>query len=339
MGEPLLPDDASTLIHLIWRNGALIDLAGNKWKTVGAGPTYSPPQGRMPAGARLFSGANHIELGTGVDVSDVVDFLGVVIATPVAADAHPFVSMFLSNMSPTSGWELVANEARQVRWYAPGAAFSEPLTIGEPNVVAFACMGSWGAWTVQNAVKVNGGPMVSAVGSLVLPTDSVLKVGCHWDDISGFAGTIYEVLLSSLNISSQDPLLVDAQLSRLTNIAFTRMGLRIAEGPYSAPWAEVIAYGYLAIPDLTRASMIWIAPGDSHTFAVSAPIRMPGVRRFSVTISNATGGALGAVTWDSVYKMSAWTHPANGYNRTITFEMLDELHWVESARTPVDVPN
>jgi hypothetical protein len=293
----------------------------------------------MPAGARLFSGANHIELGTGVDVADVVDFLGVVVATPVAADVHPFVSMFLSNMSPSSGWELVANENRQVRWYAPGAAFSEPLVAGVPNVVAFACMGSWGSWTVQNAVKVNGGPMVSAVGALVLPTDSVLKVGCHYDDIAGFAGTIYEVLLSSLNITSQDPLLVDAELSKLTKIAFARLGLLAPDAPYAEPWTDVIAYGYLATPDLTRGSVFWIAPGSAHDFTVGAPSRMPGVRRFSVTISNTTGSALGVVTWDSVYRMAAWTNPASGYSRTISFEMWDDLHWVESARTTADVPN
>jgi hypothetical protein len=58
----------------------------------------------------------------------------------------------------------------------------------------------------------------------------------------------------------------------------------------------------------------------------------------TIRINNASGGALGAVTWGSQYKLGAWTAPANGYGRSITFAW-DGTNWVEQTRTSVDVPN
>ena len=51
------------------------------------------------------------------------------------------------------------------------------------------------------------------------------------------------------------------------------------------------------------------------------------------------GSALGAVTWDTLYKLAAWTSPANGTQRTITFRFDPNGSWYEVNRTTVDVPN
>jgi hypothetical protein len=48
-----------------------------------------------------------------------------------------------------------------------------------------------------------------------------------------------------------------------------------------------------------------------------------------VTISNTSGGAL-AVTWNAAFKMAAWTNPANGFNRTISF-YYNGTNWMEMS--------
>jgi len=58
----------------------------------------------------------------------------------------------------------------------------------------------------------------------------------------------------------------------------------------------------------------------------------------TIIIKNLSGGVLGTVTWSSSYKMSAWTSPAAGNQRSITFRW-NGTNWYEIGRTPSDVPN
>jgi len=58
----------------------------------------------------------------------------------------------------------------------------------------------------------------------------------------------------------------------------------------------------------------------------------------TITIRNASGGALGAVTWNAIYGLSAWTQPANTFSRSITFRYNGSL-WIQIGQTGVDVAN
>jgi hypothetical protein len=56
-------------------------------------------------------------------------------------------------------------------------------------------------------------------------------------------------------------------------------------------------------------------------------------------IKNTSGGALGAATFDTLYKLgAAWTNPANGFSRSILFTW-DLTNWVEAFRSAADVAN
>jgi hypothetical protein len=50
-------------------------------------------------------------------------------------------------------------------------------------------------------------------------------------------------------------------------------------------------------------------------------------RRITIKVKNVSGGALGALTWDTKYKLAVWTQPANGFSRSITF-VWDGTNWV-----------
>jgi hypothetical protein len=85
-----------------------------------------------------------------------------------------------------------------------------------------------------------------------------------------------------------------------------------------------------------------IVATDGTGFTVNNPSytwwSMGAGQRITLRIKNASGGALGAITWGNTYKMSAWTSPANGYSRSIDFQD-NGTNWVEVSRTPSDIPN
>jgi hypothetical protein len=77
---------------------------------------------------------------------------------------------------------------------------------------------------------------------------------------------------------------------------------------------------------------------NATAFAINSPSNPADGQNITVTIRNASAGALGAVTWNAVFKLATWTQPAAGFSRSITFN-YDGTNWVEISRTPADVPN
>lgn len=72
---------------------------------------------------------------------------------------------------------------------------------------------------------------------------------------------------------------------------------------------------------------------------IGAPSTTVSGQRLTITIRNASGGAMGATTFNAIYKLgAAWTNPANGFSRSIEF-MCDGTNFVEIGRTAADVAN
>ncbi len=72
-------------------------------------------------------------------------------------------------------------------------------------------------------------------------------------------------------------------------------------------------------------------------FTIGAPANPTKGQMITFRIRN-TWGAMGAVTWAAGYKLGAWTNPAHGNSRSITFA-CDGTNWIEVSRTTADVPN
>lgn len=87
------------------------------------------------------------------------------------------------------------------------------------------------------------------------------------------------------------------------------------------------------------AETFFIAVTDGVAFTINAPTSGTAGQRITFRIRNTSGGAMGAVTWNGAYKLSAWVSPATGFQRAITFETLDGTNFYEIGRTPADVPN
>jgi hypothetical protein len=100
------------------------------------------------------------------------------------------------------------------------------------------------------------------------------------------------------------------------------------------------AYSASIAINAALGNVFTITATNGTAFTVANPTNASDGRTLTVTIRNTSGGALGVVTWDTQYKLAAWTSPANGFSRSITFIFDNALTvWREQTRTTVDVPN
>lgn len=97
-------------------------------------------------------------------------------------------------------------------------------------------------------------------------------------------------------------------------------------------------YGTTVTPNCDFGDHQVVTATNGTAFTIAAPIGGVHHQRLKLTIRNTSGGALGAVTWDAAYKLATWTSPANGFSRSIEF-VFNGTNWVETSRTPADIPN
>jgi hypothetical protein len=116
-----------------------------------------------------------------------------------------------------------------------------------------------------------------------------------------------------------------------SRLGSTRMDGHLAHARVSLAYAAKIAL------DVSEGNDFSVRVTDTDSFTISAPTNGADGQRISVNILNASGGAMGSVSWTGV-KMAAWINPASGFNRTIDFINWDGT-WYEASRTASDVPN
>lgn len=99
-------------------------------------------------------------------------------------------------------------------------------------------------------------------------------------------------------------------------------------------------YGANVAIDASLGDVFAFNATDGVAFQVDNPTNPQAAgHMITIRVANTSGGALGAVTFGTQYKLAgAWTSPANGNNRTITFEW-NTANWIEVSRTAADAPN
>lgn len=89
--------------------------------------------------------------------------------------------------------------------------------------------------------------------------------------------------------------------------------------------------------DASTAGHVTISASDTSAFTINAPTNPKKGRTLTVDIANASGGSLGTVTWNAVFKLAgAFSNPANGKRRTVSFRN-DGTSWVETHRAAADI--
>ncbi len=98
-----------------------------------------------------------------------------------------------------------------------------------------------------------------------------------------------------------------------------------------------LAYSSSMTIDASQGSdfIVTLTDGKAHSF--NSPLN-PKWQSITLTIRNASGGSAGTAAFNPIFKMAPWTQPANGGSRSIRFR-YNGSHYVETARSMVDVPN
>jgi hypothetical protein len=103
---------------------------------------------------------------------------------------------------------------------------------------------------------------------------------------------------------------------------------------------QVPTYGASINIDATAGDYVLVLVTDNSAFTINAPTNPSNGQQITVQIYNNFGGALGAATWNAIFKLSTWTQPASGSSRLITFRYSSGLvKWTEVSRTTTDIPN
>jgi hypothetical protein len=199
--------------------------------------------------------------------------------------------------------------------------------------------------TVAGFAQANSQSSVGGYAAVrVEDCDKITFINMHANDVgvaagvgtSGIPSQKYgiEMAGTSTNVS-----VVGGHLAGLTApfLGLNINKLRGVIGVADSGGAAALTYSASITPDSATERQT-ITATTAVAFAVNAPPTPVSGQRLTVAIRNTSGGALGAATWNAVFKMTAWTQPANGFSRSITFE-YDGTNWVESTRAAADVPN
>lgn len=107
-----------------------------------------------------------------------------------------------------------------------------------------------------------------------------------------------------------------------------------------APFRRMVSRNYAATENFSAAlfDIFSINIQANPALTYNAPTGGTVGQEITIRVKNASGGAMGVITWNAAFKMSGWTNPANGKSRAVTF-VYDGASWVEISQTAADVAN
>jgi hypothetical protein len=149
---PLITADANTVLHVYWRNGALVDAKGNTWNMVGTVPQVAS-LGPIPPGAGPFSDTAYYESAVLDLMAAAGDFSYCVIYTSCNGNAN-----VVGNGTAYGGTGIAL---------LPGSATALPASYIN------------GASLLDNVARSIAYPAISCMGRVVSTTTQYLKTNGH----------------------------------------------------------------------------------------------------------------------------------------------------------------
>jgi hypothetical protein len=197
-----------------------------------------------------------------------------------------------------------------------GASVGASFLSIEDCIITPAAGGSAGSFAGGGSVylkNIYSSTTGTAWINAALPS-TVTSINCYNPSGALFDSAVGASYVNEMNVSA---------LARIGGLAQRRFSL---------------TYGATVAVDASQGNFGELIATNGTAFTMANPTNGRNGQALTLTISNTSGGVLGAITWGVNYKMSAWTSPATGNNRSITF-MYDGTNWNERSRTAADVPN
>jgi len=153
---------------------------------------------------------------------------------------------------------------------------------------------------------------------------------------AGAAGTVLTTATLGVEPAFAAPAAVSLTSGVTGILPLANGGTGSALGPQRRRIAPT--YGVSVAINAALADEFTINVSDGVGFTIANPTNGSDGMAITIMVRNASGGIMGLVTWDTAYRLAAWTNPANAFSRTATFS-FNTVVWREISRTPADVPN
>lgn len=98
-----------------------------------------------------------------------------------------------------------------------------------------------------------------------------------------------------------------------------------------------LAYSATIATDASLSHLFTIVATNTTAYTISNPTNPAAGQTITFDIKNSSGGTMGVITWGGSFLLAgAFTNPANGKRRTISF-YYDGTNWVETNRAAADI--
>lgn len=165
------------------------------------------------------------------------------------------------------------------------------------------------------------GPHAAAGSAIIVQNVNGISVhGNYFDDFGNYA------INDATGNSNWD---IGGNYATRILTSFSNTGLFKVAVPYSASMTFDAAAGTEFIVLVTNGT----------AFTINAPLNPSDGQIITLTIRNRNAAPIGAVTFNAVFALSAWTQPAGGQSRSIQFRYdLSVTKWEQINQTGVDIP-
>lgn len=284
--------------------------------TVTGTPTGTLAVGQQVLGAGVAAGTFILSLGSG---------------TGGAGTYNVSVSQTVGSISMTTSGAFAGSWVRQIASPSGTTFFRRFISCAPGELFSFDLM----ARCLSAGVAEITLDILDSLGTILLSaTSSLISSAGAWQSLRALDGAAYAVAAPAGAVTARASIIVANCTLQADSILFRRIP------SISAVVATIDVGtfpGALAIP-ANAGNQFIITATNGSAFTVPAPTKPTTGQSINIKVKNTSGGALGAATWNAVYKLAAWTSPANGNSRSISFT-YDGTNWIEQARTPNDVPN
>lgn len=187
-----------------------------------------------------------------------------------------------------------------------------------------------GASSITTGSGSPEGVITKTVGNLYLRTDAWSGVNVLYQKVSGTGNTGW---------SAQPDLATPGAigLTSASSAAFTSLSAITTTSTNFNFVTTALTYGATVSINADSSTLQTLAATNNTSFLMVNPTNASTGRLLIVRISNTSGGVLGTITWDTLYKMATYTKPANATSRTIAF-VYNGTNWIELFCGP-EVPN
>ncbi len=173
------------------------------------------------------------------------------------------------------------------------------------------------------------GVETGAIGDIYLRTDTAPNI--LYQKTSGAGNTGW---IGTPDLASPGP--IGGIASNTGSFTTVTIGTSVLSTQYVV---VPIAPTYGATVAISASAGTWnvVTATNNTAFTILNPSTPPTGTLLMITVKNTSGGALGTVTWDTLYKMATFTKPATGFQRTVLFG-FNGTNYIELSCSP-EVPN